>query len=112
MIKQEMEDVPVLLDYDGTVGRMYEARTTPHMYLIDPKGVLIYAGAITDDRNFDNGAKATNYVVEAARRSAGNETVTPATVRPWGCGVKYADGGSRPGGKRGGGKRGGGKGKP
>ena len=105
MIKQEMEDVPVLLDYDGTVGRMYEARTTPHMYLIDPKGVLIYAGAITDDRNFDNGAKATNYVVEAARRSAGNETVVPATVRPWGCSVKYADGGSRRGGKRGGGKR-------
>ena len=105
MTKQEMEDIPVLLDYDGTVGRMYEARTTPHMYLIDPKGVLVYAGAITDDRNFDRGDKATNYIVEAARRSAGNETVVPATVRPWGCSVKYADGGSRRGGKRGGGKR-------
>ncbi|HBZ97911.1 MAG: thioredoxin family protein [Phycisphaerae bacterium] len=101
------KDIPVLMDYDGTVGRLYEARTTPHMYLIDPDGKLIYAGAFTDDRNFTKGAEATNYIVEAARRSASGETVAPSAVRPWGCGVKYADGGSRRGGRRGGGRRGG-----
>ena len=101
------KDIPVLMDYDGTVGRLYEAKTTPHMYLIDPEGTLIYAGAITDDRNFTKGTEATNYIVEAARRSASGEPVSPSAVRPWGCGVKYADGGSRRGGRRGGGRRGG-----
>lgn len=105
--ENDQKDIPVLMDYDGTVGRLYEARTTPHMYLIDPEGTLIYAGAITDDRNFNKGDEATNYVVEAARRSASGEPVAPATVRPWGCGVKYADGGNRRGGRRGGGRRGG-----
>ncbi|MAB84039.1 MAG: thioredoxin family protein [Phycisphaerae bacterium] len=95
-------NIPVLMDYDGKVGRIYEAKTTPHMYLIDPDGVLIYSGAITDDRNFTKGSEATNYIVDAARQSASGEKVAPNTVRPWGCGVKYADGGSRKGGRRGG----------
>ena len=112
MTKQEMEDIPVLLDYDGAVGHIYEAKVTPHMYLINPEGVLIYAGAITDDRNFDKGNKATNYVVNAARRSASKETVSPATVRPWGCGVKNPAVMGDRGDRRRGGKRGGGKGTP
>ena len=112
MTKQEMEDIPVLLDYDGAVGHIYEAKVTPHMYLINPEGVLIYAGAITDDRNFDKGDKATNYVVSAARRSASKETVSPATVRPWGCGVKNPAVMGDRGDRRRGGKRGGGKGTP
>ncbi len=101
----EQKDIPVLMDYDGTVGRIYEARTTPHMYLINPDGVLIYAGAFTDDRNFTKGTESMNYVVTAARQDTSGEQVAPAEVRPWGCGVKYADGASR----RGGGRRGGGK---
>ncbi|MCH2149811.1 MAG: redoxin domain-containing protein [Phycisphaerales bacterium] len=106
MTKQEMEDIPVLLDYDGAVGHIYEAKVTPHMYLINPEGVLIYAGAITDDRNFDKGDKAKNYVVDAVRASVSEGATPPAAVRPWGCGVKYADGGGTRG-RRGGGRRGG-----
>jgi len=106
----EQKDIPVLMDYDGTVGRLYEAKTTPHMYLINPDGVLIYAGAITDDRNFTNGTESTNHVIVAARQDTSGEKVAPTKVQPWGCGVKYADGGSRRGGnRRGGGRRGGGK---
>lgn len=103
--KQEQTDIPVLMDYDGSVGRLYEAKKTPHMYVIDPKGNLIYSGAITDDQNFERGSKATNYVINAARQSASGETVSPSAVRSWGCGVKYADGGERKGGKRKGGRR-------
>ncbi len=91
--KQEMSEIPVLLDYDGAVGRIYEARTTPHMFVIDPEGKLIYAGAITDDRNFDKNDKATNYVINAVRSSVSGTDVAPDTVRPWGCSVKYQDGG-------------------
>ncbi len=91
--KQEMKEIPVLLDYEGTVGRLYEARTTPHMFVIDPEGTLIYAGAITDDRNFDKDDKATNYVINAVRSSVSGIDVAPGTVRPWGCSVKYPDGG-------------------
>ena len=75
------------------------------MYLIDPEGTLIYAGAITDDRNFTKGTEATNYIVEA--RDAVRPVSGLAQRRPWGCGVKYAGGGSRRGGRRGGGRRGG-----
>jgi len=91
--KQEVTDIPVLLDYDGKVGRIYEASTTPHMFVIDPKGTLIYAGAITDDRNFDKDDAATNYVINAVRSSVSGTDVAPDTVRPWGCSVKYQDGG-------------------
>ncbi len=96
--KQEMPGIPVLLDYDGKVGRLYDARTTPHMYVINPEGVLIYAGAITDDRNFDKGDKATNHVINAVRSSVSGTEVAPNTVRPWGCSVKY-QGGSKGGRK-------------
>ena len=106
LVKHEMEDIPVLMDYDGAVGKLYGAKTTPHMFVIDPKGVLIYAGAITDDRNFDKGDKAKNYVVDAVRASVSEGATPPAAVRPWGCGVKYADGGGTRG-RRGGGRRGG-----
>lgn len=104
--KHEMEQLSVLIDYDGTVGKLYGAKTTPHMFVIDPKGVLIYAGAITDDQNFDKGEAATNYVVDAVRASVSEGRTPPAAVRPWGCRVKYADGGGTRGrrGKRGGGR--------
>jgi len=100
--KQTMCQIPVLMDYDGKVGKLYKARTTPHMYVIDPNGVLIYAGAFTNDSGFDKGNKAINYVVNAANQSSSEEAVSPRTVNPWGCGVKYADGGSRRGKGRGG----------
>jgi hypothetical protein len=82
----------VLLDPKGTVGRAYDARTTPHMYIVDKAGKLVYMGGI-DDRPFSDpeslkGAK--NYVAAAlADVKAGRPVAQPAT-RPYGCSVKYA----------------------
>ncbi len=81
----------VLLDPDGTIGRAYAARTTPHMFVIDEQGTLVYMGGI-DDRPTSNPADiegATNYVRAAmADRAAGNPVAQPVT-RPYGCSVKY-----------------------
>ena len=81
----------VLLDPTGAVGHLYEARTTPHMYVIDPSGKLIYQGAI-DDRETTDPAdvkRATNYVSEALSESMAGKPVVTATTRPYGCSVKY-----------------------
>jgi len=79
------------LDPDGTVGRAYGAKTTPHMYVIDPNGVLVYAGAI-DDKRSTNPADvktANNYVVQAfAELRAGKPLSAPSTTA-YGCTVKY-----------------------
>ena len=81
----------VLLDPDGTVGRSYGARTTPHIFIIDPEGKLIYMGGIDDKpttRKEDlEGAK--NYVAAALDESMAGTAVTTSTASPYGCGVKY-----------------------
>ncbi len=83
----------VLLDPEGTVGRAYGAKTTPHMYVIDPDGLLLYNGAI-DDRPTSQVAdieEATNYLVAALHEAmSGNPVSLPAT-QPYGCSVKYKD---------------------
>lgn len=81
----------VLLDADGTIGRAYAARTTPHMFIIDEAGTLIYAGGI-DDRPTTNPADidgATNYVRAAMDNRAAGKPVAQAVTRPYGCSVKY-----------------------
>ena len=81
----------VLLDPEGTVGRAYDARVTPHMYIINPEGLLVYMGAIDDIRstNVDDVPRARNYVSEALDLlMAGNEVETTVT-QPYGCTVKY-----------------------
>ena len=81
-----------LLDPDGQVGHMYGARTTPHMFVIDPKGVLIYAGGI-DNKPSPNPADiatATNYVTAALDEARAGKSVTTPTAPPYGCSVKYA----------------------
>jgi peroxiredoxin len=79
------------LDADGKVGRAYGAKTTPHMYVIDPKGTLVYAGAI-DDKRSANPADvkiANNFVVQAfAELRAGKPLSTPSTPA-YGCTIKY-----------------------
>lgn len=80
-----------LIDEDGKVGKMYQAQTTPHMYVINPDGVLIYAGAIDDKpttRNSDIEG-ATNYVVAALEASMNGEDVNTKTKKAYGCSVKY-----------------------
>jgi alkyl hydroperoxide reductase subunit AhpC len=81
----------VLLDPTGTIGRIYDARTTPHMFVIDPKGTLIYNGAIDDKPTTDRAdvAGATNYVSAALTEAMSGKPVTRSTSRPYGCSVKY-----------------------
>ena len=81
---------PILLDPNGDVGRAYDARRTPHMFVIDKKGVLRYHGAIDDNRAGDQKPEAaTNFVVNAVRQIVDEETVAPDYVKPYGCSVKY-----------------------
>lgn len=82
----------VLLDFTGQLGHLYGAKNTPHMFVINPEGVLIYNGAIDDRPTNDPNdiASAHNYVSAALQESmAGKAVSTPAT-RPYGCSVKYA----------------------
>ena len=81
-----------LMDADGRTGRAYGARTTPHMYVIDPQGKLIYAGAI-DSRPTANPADirvATNHVNQALADALAGRAVATAVTQPYGCTVKYA----------------------
>ena len=81
----------VLLDVDGTVGRLYGARTTPHLYIIDPQGTLVYMGGIDDNPSTDPAdiPTATNYVRTALAALKDGRPVEPASTRPYGCSVKY-----------------------
>jgi len=81
----------VLIDADGVVGKLYDARTTPHMYVINPEGNLIYQGAIDDKRSTDASdiASSENYVRSALKQAAAGEPVAKAQTQPYGCGVKY-----------------------
>jgi peroxiredoxin len=89
--EQGARPTAILLDPEGTIGRAYGARTTPHMYVIDGAGTLVYMGGI-DNRPTTNPADiegAENYVLAAlADVSAGKPVKTP-TSRPYGCSVKY-----------------------
>ncbi len=79
-----------LMDEDRTVGRLYGAKTTPHMFVIGSDGVLKYSGAIDDDRSADGGKKATvNYVREALNSIMANKAVAMTATAPYGCSVKY-----------------------
>jgi hypothetical protein len=90
--QQNASPTAVLLDPEGTVGQLYAAKTTPHMFVIDPNGVLMYDGAI-DDRPTTDLADvdgATNYVVAALKAGMAGQTVATPVSRPYGCSVKYA----------------------
>jgi peroxiredoxin len=81
----------ILLDPEGTVGKLYDAKTTPHMYIIDQQGQLVYNGGIDDIRstNVDDIAKANNYVLAALEELLSGKEVSVKTSRPYGCSVKY-----------------------
>jgi peroxiredoxin len=81
---------PILLDEEGTVGRKYGAKTTPHMYVIDAKGVLRYAGGIDNDPSGRLGPdERVNYVEQAVKALLKGEQVATPSSKPYGCGVKY-----------------------
>ena len=83
----------VLLDAEGRVGRLYGARTTPHMFIVNPEGTLIYQGAIDDTPSTDQDdiAGARNYVRSALTEAMAGQPVTTPQTKPYGCGVKYAN---------------------
>src|SRR5881398_716041 len=81
----------LLLDPEGKAGRTYNARNTPHMFVINPEGKIIYEGAI-DSKASANPADitgSTNYVKVALEESMSGKTVSNANTRPYGCSVKY-----------------------
>ena len=81
----------VLLDPTGTIGKMYSAKTTPHMYIIDEKGVLNYMGAIDSIRsaNPSDIPKSVNYVDLAMSELASGKSPSQPVTKPYGCSVKY-----------------------
>jgi peroxiredoxin len=80
-----------LMDEPGTMGLAYGAKTTPHMYIIDPSGKVVYNGAIDDKRsaNVDDVKTAKNYVVAALDELRAGKPVTTASTAPYGCTIKY-----------------------
>ena len=88
---QNLASTAMLLDASGEFGRSYDARTTPHMYLIDPEGTLVYQGAIDSIRSTSPAdvAKAENYLKAAYKSSKAVEPIAKATTAPYGCAIKY-----------------------
>src|SRR5262245_30878060 len=80
---------PILDDSAGTVGGAYGARTTPHMFVIDKAGTVVYQGAIDDDAAGGNEATARNYVAEALDDVTAGKPVRVMETKPYGCSVKY-----------------------
>jgi peroxiredoxin len=91
MKQQGAAPAATLLDRDSKVGRAYGAVTTPHMYVIDPKGTLVYVGAIDDKRSTrpEDVKTAKNYVRAALGETLAGKPVSTTSTTPYGCSVKY-----------------------
>jgi len=91
MQQQSAAQRAVLVDADSVTARLYQAKTTPHMFVIDPKGTIIYAGAI-DDRpstRAEDPPLARNYVQAALEQATEGKPVTTSSSLPYGCSIKY-----------------------
>ena len=95
LAKMQASPTAALLDPTGEIGHLYDAKTSPQMVVIDPKGILIYSGAIDDKPTTDlqDVSTATNYVSQALEESMAGKQVQVSTTRPYGCSVKYTDSG-------------------
>jgi peroxiredoxin len=93
MAERQAAPTAYLLDSDGKVGRLYGAKTTPHMFIVDKAGKVVYAGGIDDKPSTDQAdiGTAKNYVSAALDEALAGRPVTEATSAPYGCSVKYAD---------------------
>ncbi|MBT9330218.1 thioredoxin family protein [Paracidobacterium acidisoli] len=91
--REHADPTTALLDPAGGIGRQYEAKTTPHMFVIDPSGKLIYEGAIDDHPTTDPAdiRISKNYVSEALTEAMSGQPVAIPYTRPYGCSVKYPD---------------------
>jgi peroxiredoxin len=86
---------PILIDESGAVGKLYGAERTPHIYVIDSKGVLVYRGAVDNSPDgigeSPSDGKLTSYVDEAVGAVRAGKTVAVAETKAYGCSVKYAN---------------------
>jgi peroxiredoxin len=89
----KMHSTAILLDESGKVGREYAATNTPHMYVIDPSGKVIYSGAIDSKPTPDSAdiPSSTNYVKAALDEAMAGKPVSVPTSRAYGCSIKYQD---------------------
>ncbi len=81
-----------ILDADGSIGKLYNAKTTPHLFVINPDGVLVYKGGIDSIKTADPAdiSKATPYVKEALEALAAGKKIANPSTAPYGCSIKYA----------------------
>ncbi len=87
----KMNHTTLLLDEDGKLGQTYGAKNTPHMFIVNPEGNLVYQGAI-DSKATPNAADiagSTNYVKVALDEALAGKAVSNASTKPYGCSVKY-----------------------
>jgi peroxiredoxin len=91
MAEWKTKQTALVLDPDGKAGRTYGAKNTPHMFVINPEGKIVYEGAIDSKAtpNPSDIANSTNYVKVALDESLSGKTVTNANTKPYGCSVKY-----------------------
>lgn len=89
--ERKVRPTATLMDEEGTAGRAYGARTTPHMYIVDPQGRLVYAGGIDSipSSSKDDIPKAVNYVKQALAEAMSGKPISAPTTRPYGCSIKY-----------------------
>jgi peroxiredoxin len=93
LTQMHADPTAVLMDPEGKLGRLYDAKTTPEMYVIDPQGKLIYEGAI-DDRptpDVSDIKNADNYLNDALSEAMAGKPVAKSYTRPYGCSVKYPE---------------------
>ena len=89
--ERKSKPTALLMDEEGTAGKAYGARTTPHMYIVDPRGALVYAGGIDSipSSNPDDIRKAVNYVRQGLTEALAGKPISASTTRPYGCSIKY-----------------------
>lgn len=89
--KEQMKSMSLLIDSNGKVGRQYLAKTTPHMFIIDPTGRVVYQGAIDSISSADSSdiPEAENYVSMALDQALAGKPIAKSKTQPYGCSVKY-----------------------
>lgn len=87
----DMHSTRSILDPEGKIGKLYSAKTTPHIFVIDKEGKVAYEGAIDDNDSSDPAVipSSKNYVLSAVAAMKAGKAVNPSSTRPYGCGVKY-----------------------